>query len=685
MNCDYDSFSLLFWLDYVLLGMIKSSRLLALLLMIALASILHAEEGDAFSVERPKVVLTNVAFSLQLTPEIAFNNARLGETVSFQVVDLRNDNVLASGAHHFDSTNHNVIKIASLKIPRSGRTDLKLILGEESQQISLRAIPAFLSIVPPLLAILLALITRQVIVALFVGIWTGVIFVYDFQVGFGFLKTVDTYIIQAINSADHISIIVFSMVLGGMVGVITRSGGTQGIVDMLSRYARDSRRGQLATWAMGIFIFFDDYANTLIVGNTMRPLTDKLRISREKLSYLVDSTAAPVANIAIISTWIGYELGLISQSFEALNVDLNPYLIFIQTIPYNFYPLYALIFVFLIALLLRDFGPMRRAEIRVNTTGEVLSPTATPLSDINASEIEADPDKPRRWYNALIPVLTVIFVVCAGLIYTGWLSLEEQQIELSGEPLIRQLSLLVGNSDSFAVLAWAAFIGSITAILLAVSQRLLRLGEAIDAWVQGIRSMVMAVLILVSAWAIGSVCHDLFTADYVINLTQKFLSPHWLPVLTFLAAAVIAFSTGTSWGTMAILMPVAIPLAYKFPQMDLSIDAPHAMALLLSSTASVLAGATFGDHCSPISDTTIMSSMASGADHIDHVRTQLPYALSAGFIACAFGYIPVGFGLSTWLALPLGVVAIFLIVRFIGKPIIGNKGGNRVLRIGNKA
>jgi len=399
-----------------------------------------------------------------------------------------------------------------------------------------------------------------------------------------------------------------------------------------------------------------------------------LRISREKLSYLVDSTAAPVANIAIISTWIGYELGLISQSFEALKVDLNPYLIFIQTIPFNFYPIYSLTLGLLVALLLRDFGPMRRAEIRANTTGEVLSPTAKPLSEMDSSEINADPDQPKRWYNALIPVMTVVAVVCVGLIYTGWASVEEQKISISGQPLIRQLSLLVGNSDAFGVLSWAAFSGSIVAIILAVSQRLLTLNDSIDAWVKGIRSMTMAALILVSAWAIGSICQDLYTADYIIDVIQKFLTPHWLPLLIFIAAAVISFSTGTSWGTMAILMPVAIPLAYKFPQMDPSIDATHALGLLLSSTAAVLAGATFGDHCSPISDTTIMSSMASGADHIDHVRTQLPYSLAAASIACLFGYIPVGFGISNWIAFPMGLVAIFLIVRFVGKPSAPSKG-----------
>lgn len=626
-------------------------------------------EEPPFSVEKPKILLTDIEYSLKIVPTLAFNNEHIGKDVSYQVTDVDDENILASGVQHFDSTRLNTINISGLKVSHFGAINLTVSLNNESDRISLSSIPAFLSIVPPLLAILLALITRQVIVALFAGIWVGVTFIYDFKLHIGFLRTVDTYIVQAVNSPDHIAIIVFSLVLGGMVGVVTRSGGTQGIVDLLSRYADDSRRGQLATWAMGVFIFFDDYANTLIVGNTMRPLTDKLRISREKLSYLVDSTAAPVANIAIISTWIGYELGLISQSFDALNIDQNPYLFFVRTIPLNFYPLYALALGLVIALLLRDFGPMHQAEVRAGTTGEVLSPTATPLSDMTPDELDLYPDRPKRWMNAFIPVMAVIGVVCLGLLYTGWLNLQEQGIATSGLPLIRQLSLIVGNADAFAVLLWAAFIGSIIAIILAISQRLLSLNESIDAWVKGIRSMVMAILILVSAWAIGSICHDLYTADYVISVVQQFLSPHWLPLLIFLSAAIIAFSTGTSWGTMAILMPVAIPLAHKFPLTDPTIDAAHATALLLSSTAAVLAGATFGDHCSPISDTTIMSSMASGSDHIDHVRTQLPYAFAAGLIACFLGYIPVGFGISNWIVLPMGMLATVLLVRFIGKPI----------------
>ena len=204
-----------------------------------------------------------------------------------------------------------------------------------------------------------------------------------------------------------------------MVGVITRSGGTEGIVDKLARYAKSAKGGQVSTWLMGIFIFFDDYANTLIVGNTMRPLTDKLRISREKLSYLVDSTAAPVANIAIISTWIGYEISLIDIEFKALGISSNAYAVFLQTIPYNFYPLYTLLFGFLIAFLARDYGPMWQAENRARTTGAVQRANATPLANLTADDLIADENTPRRWYNAVVPVLTVIVVTLAGLAWTG--------------------------------------------------------------------------------------------------------------------------------------------------------------------------------------------------------------------------------------------------------------------------
>ena len=621
---------------------------------------------SAFRLQSPRIVLQDIEFSLSIHPAPWFLARFDSQRVVYHIRDSRSGEVLTEGEFVPSLLHPEKTLKVRLSLPNRGRHFLTVELGEFREDFSLRAIPGWFSILPPLLAILLALLTRQVIVALFSGIWLGVTFIYHFNPILGFLHTLDEAIVQAVADPERISILIFSLVLGGMVGVITRSGGTRGIVEKLAQYANNARHGQLATWAMGVLIFFDDYANTLIVGNTMRPLTDRLRISREKLSYLVDSTAAPVANIAIISTWIGYEISLINQSFRLLNIPDNAYITFIKTIPYNFYPIYALIFGFFVAWLLRDFGSMYRAEMRARRSGAVLRAGAMPLADLTATEVEEEKHIPRRWYNAFIPIGVVILTVALGLIYTGYHNLPDGTASLQNVGWIRQISLIVGNSNSFAVLMWASFLGSITAILLALSQRLLTLHQAMEAWVKGIRSMVMAGIILTSAWAIGNICQELFTADYVIHLTRHFFTPHWLPLITFLTAAIISFATGTSWGTMAILMPIAIPLAYKFPA-EHALTLTHANQLILSTIAAVLAGATFGDHCSPISDTTIMSSMASGADHIDHVRTQLPYALTVALVASFLGYVPVGFGWSDWWVLVLGTIVLFLIVRFLGK------------------
>jgi Na+/H+ antiporter NhaC len=638
-----------------------------ILLLLNFPDRLPADTQPPFTIQCPRIILKNIPFTIKVQPSLDFFRQNYQRKLPIILMDGASQKIIYSDSLQIDSLSAFPLTLSQLTNDASGKSILTFQWGDKSRQISQHVLPPILSILPPLLAILLALITRQVILALFFGIWLGVTFIYDFNPLLGILHTLDEYIVNALLSPDRIAILIFSLVLGGMVGVISRSGGTQGIVEKLKVYAKSVRMGQLVTWAMGIIIFFDDYANTLIVGNTMRPLTDKLKISREKLSYFVDSTAAPVANIAIISTWIGYEISLINQSFSNLGITDNAYITFIKTIPYNFYPIYAIFFGFFVAYLLRDFGSMYWAEQRARQSGTVLREGAMPLSDLTTSDMVADENTPLRWYNALIPIAVVILAVILGLVYTGYAALSVNEISLTGKGWLQQISLVVGNADSFAVLMWASFLGSITAILLAIFQRILNIQQALEAWVKGIRSMIMAAIILTCAWSIGMICQDLFTADYVIHLTRQFLTPHWLPLITFLTAAIISFATGTSWGTMAILMPIAIPLAFKFPLGQPDIDPAHATNLMLSTTAAVLAGATFGDHCSPISDTTIMSSMASGADHIDHVRTQLPYALSVALIATFFGYLPVGFGISDWWVLGFGILATFLVVRFVGK------------------
>jgi Na+/H+ antiporter NhaC len=524
-------------------------------------------------------------------------------------------------------------------------------------------ISGWTSLLPPLTAILLALIFRQVVLALLSGIWIGALILNNYNPLTASVRLLDRYIVGSINNHDHVMIIVFSLLLGGMVGIISRSGGAEGIVSALAKYADNRKKGQFYTALMGILIFFDDYANTLIVGNTMRPLTDKLKISREKLSYIVDSTAAPVVSLMFISTWIGYEVSLIQDSFDAMGYTGNGYIAWIQSVPYRFYTILAVVFVFLISLMSRDFGPMLTAERRVVREGKLFRDGARPLMDTDYQSSEHEDDK-LRWYNALIPIITVIAVVFGGLFYTGYQASVEGGMLDDSLSLLRRLSVIVGNADSFSSLLWGSASGVLVAGILALGQKLLTLNGVIEAWLGGMRSMLIAVVILTLAWGIGNICMEMDTAGFVISLTRGILSIHFLPMIVFITAAAVAFSTGTSWGTMAILFPIVLPLAGKLSAEPGMSEANH---IIFATIAAVLSGSVFGDHCSPISDTTIMSSMASGADHVDHVRTQLPYSLFVAFVAIAIGYLPAGWDFSPWFGVILGTFAMAGTLYLFGK------------------
>jgi Na+/H+ antiporter NhaC len=534
----------------------------------------------------------------------------------------------------------------------------------------------WISLAPPLLAILLALALRQVYLALLGGVWLGAWIVSGGGIGgllVGALRTFDRYIVGALADSDHVAIILFSLMLGGMVGVMSRSGGTTGLVNALSRKATNSGRGQLVTWVLGVAVFFDDYANTLVVGNTMRPITDKLKISREKLAYIVDSTAAPVAAIALLSTWIGYEISLIGDALAKSGSDLDPYTVFLQSIPYNFYPLLALAFGLMIAGSRRDFGPMLKAERRARQ-GELLRKGAQPLSDFDSHGLLPVEGKPQRWTNAVIPLAVVLNATFIGQWFTGRAAMAEAGHALTGTSFFKLglegIGTVFSEGNSFHALLWAAALGSLVAISMATGRGVLKLQESLDAWLHGIKSMLPAMIILVLAWAIASVCKDLDTAGFVTSLLSDRLNPNLLPGLMFLCGALIAFSTGTSWATMGILLPLAVPIAFGVTAAAGFGDAA-AHQVFLATTSAVLAGAIFGDHCSPISDTTVMSSMSSGCDHVDHVRTQLPYALTVAVAALVTGYLPVAAGLPVWAGLLLGVAALGAVVRFVGKPVEG--------------
>jgi len=565
------------------------------------------------------------------------------------------------------------IKNKKIAFYKTGSFEIKIIKNKKEFIFNVFSIYGILTILPPLIAILLALIFKETIIALFVGVLTGAFIIGKFDFIEAFFNVVDKYIIEAIANKERASIIVFTLMLGGMVGIITKSGGVKGIVESLSNRVRSSRSTQLYTWLMGILIFFDDYTNTLIVGNTMRPLSDKWKVSREKLSYVVDSTAAPVASIAVISTWIGFEISLIDQSLKAYNINADAYELLLSSLPYRFYSILALVFVFLIFFMRRDFGPMLKAERRA-ATGKVLGDKAVPISDFESSGLNPSRYIKARWYNGLIPIMVVIVFTFGGLYVSG-----KTHLLSTGNPIasysffevvfngdfIRNVGTIVSSADSFKVLLWASMMGVVTAFFLSYFQKILKIKDLISSLIQGMKSMMMAVVILVLAWSLGVVLVQLGTADFLVSLLSSNLNFHFFPAIVFIFSAFIAFSTGTSWGTIAIMFPLVVPMTIVMLK-----GSPDFRQFLILTISSVLAGSVFGDHCSPISDTTIMSSLSSSCDHIDHVKTQFPYSLTVALIALIFGIIPVSLGFPYLLSVAISVLFAFIVILFFGKKVI---------------
>jgi Na+/H+ antiporter NhaC len=468
-----------------------------------------------------------------------------------------------------------------------------------------------------------------------------------------FARLLDTHIVNALADRGHASIILFSLLLGGMLGLMTQSGGAKGIASWVGIDGTTRRRAQLTTWLLGLLIFFDDYANSLLLGASMRPVTDRVRLSREKLAFIVDSTAAPVASLALISSWIGVEVGYIGDQFAHLGIQRDAYVTFIETIPFRFYPILMLVLVPWIALRGRDFGPMLYAERRAEQRGLVSREGARPASEFHEGSVPED--AVGRPMNALVPVLIVVFVAAIGIYLDG-------RSKVIAEGLDPSLRAIVGAASSSSAILWATGAGCIAALALAVGTGSLTFAKSIDAWTGGVRSMVYAVIILILAWSLGAVCRDLDTASFLIGAVGDWMAPAWIPAVVFIMAALVSFATGTSWGTMAILFPLVVPLAHRI--------APGQETILLGTVSSILAGSVWGDHCSPISDTTILSSMATSCDHMDHVRTQLPYAIFVGLVSLLCAELPVAAGwYGPWTGLLVGSAVMIAVFELVSRPV----------------
>jgi Na+/H+ antiporter NhaC len=639
------------------------SALGALLLLAPGATPLSGQGATAdlsVGVDGPSVLLRGVPFNLTI---------RLEDRVDarFQVLTA-DGRELAAG----ELPSREDVQIRDLEVGDRAELPLRIAVagatggsGEGSYDPPI--FPGWISLLPPLVAIALALIFREVVISLFLGVWIGAFFVAGLNPLNAFWRSIDTFITPSVANSGNASILIFSALLGGMVGVIGRCGGSRGIVAAVRPLATSPRRAQLATFLAGLAIFFDDYANTLIVGNTFRPITDKLRISREKLAYIVDSTAAPVVTIVFVSTWVGFEISRIQDGLRiasqqtsdpALAASLanaSPFTVFLETIPYLFYPILALAMVGLIVFTRRDFGPMHGAESRARSGGGVYREGAQLMVDTESGGLDAKEGAPHRWYNAAIPIFTVVIVVVLGLYYDGRAN--------AGDGSLWDI---FGAADPFKTLLWGSLAGAIVAMTLSVTQRILTLRESIEGLLAGARAMMVAFAILILAWSLGLVTEEVGTARYLTQILSDNLDPRLLPALVFITAAAISFATGTSWATMAILLPLVVPLMVAMGGASPAAGGLSS-TLLLGTVSAVLAGAIFGDHCSPISDTTVLSSMASACDHMDHVRTQLPYALTVAVTALLAGYLATAFGLHPAISYALGIAGLYLTLRFLGR------------------
>jgi len=520
-------------------------------------------------------------------------------------------------------------------------------------------------LLPPLIAIALAVIFRRTILALFLGVWAGAAILAAGDGAsltaplVGLVDVFGTFLFGRLASWDNTRTILFVVAMLSMVGLLVRSGGLAGVMDAIARRAQSARGSQVGTWLLGLFIFFDDYSNTVLVGSTMRPLTDRFRVAREKLAYVVDSTAAPVAGLSLLSTWIAFEVSTFSPQLPSAGLAPEAgYGVFLETLPFRFYSILTLCLVGIVTLSGRDFGPMLRAERRARTTGALLAPGSKPMVGERSTRIAPAAGVVPRASNALVPLLAFVLVTLGTILWRGG-AFAKEAAELA---TLEGLSgVLLAGSGSVPLL-----IGSTTGLVLA----------GVGCWREGVAreipgaawavlsSMGQAFCILYLAWMIGDVCKALDTAGYLTALLGASVDPLLLPALLFLLAALVAFATGSSWSTMMILLPLVVALAFQLG----AGTAIGGHVLMLMSIGAVLEGSIFGDHCSPISDTTVLSSISSASDHVDHVRTQAPYALLTMGVAMAFGYLPVARGWwPAWVGLALALAFLGAWMALVGR------------------
>ncbi len=488
---------------------------------------------------------------------------------------------------------------------------------------------SYLSLLPPLIAIFLAIKTKQVYVSLFFGIWLGWVIINDFNPLTGTIASIQA-LVDVFKDSGNTKTIMFSSLVGALIVFIQHSGGVEGFIKYINKVVNkleEKKAGnsrvvvQLLAWLTGVLIFVESSINVLTVGAIFRPIFDKMKIPREKLAYIADSISAPTCILIPLNAWGAYIMGLIAaQGFD------NPFGVMLRAFPFNFYPMIALALVLFIILSKKDFGPMKKAEDRARETGKLLNDGATPMISTDIISLETKSGVEPRGRNMIVPIATMVGMMPLMLVFTGWANVPN----ISGMPFYLQIFEAIGKGSGSTSVLYSVLIAITVASILYMSQKIFTFKETFDLVLKGVSGLIPLALLMMLAFAIGNVTRELGTGLYVAEISKMWISPSFVPAVVYVVASFIAFSTGTSWGTFAIMIPIGVPMA-------VGLDANVYLTI-----AAALGGGVFGDHCSPISDTTIISSMASACDHIDHVKTQLPYALFGGIIT-TFIYVVLGF------------------------------------------
>ena len=523
------------------------------------------------------------------------------------------------------------------------------------------------SLFPPVFAVALAFLTGNVVLSLFAGVIAGFAMLTAVNGGplfYGTFHSAVEGIIDTATTWDNTQVLILCVMVGGMEGVIRLSGGFEAAARKMAGRLNSRRKVNLLCQAFCTLFFFDDYANALISGPVLRPVTDKAKVSREKLSYIVDSTAAPLAGIAVISSWVAVEVSVIQEGIDAAGVNASAFQIFFHSIPYCFYCIFALAFILLLTLTGREYGPMLEAERRA-MGGKPRKPGTKVAEALEHLPSTKSRDKAGRRIALAFGCIALLLIFALAMIYATGRSAAVAEGLVSADAPFRfgDLSTIMGRADTIQLVLEAALLCSIAAILAGALMKLFTLYEGVEAWLEGASSLLTTIVVLVLAWALAGVVEQLGTVYFVVDMLSGGFPIALVPTLLFLVCCVVSFAAG-SYGCMFMVMPMAIPIVAAVSGIG---ENPAGDPFLLSCVAAVLSGGIFGDHCSPMTDCTILAALGAECETMDHVKTQMPYALTVAAASVLCGTLLTSFGVPAWAALLIGVAAMGVVVRIFGK------------------